>query len=210
MAHYGLTLITAPTSEPVSLAEAKKQCGVANDIDYHNEHLDTLVTAAREKVETDTGRALLTQTWDYSFDLFPCGLEPIYIPKSPVISITSLKYFDTTNTEQTLATTVYHPSRFLNREPAEIRLKKSQSWPALYGENGVITVRFICGYVTALAVPESLKQAIKLLVANWFENRSPNIIGTINSVELSYEALIAKWQTGDEFHTYGRSFEYAL
>jgi uncharacterized phiE125 gp8 family phage protein len=201
MANYGLTLVTAPTSEPLTLAEAKTQCGVATDIGYHNEQLEALVEAAREKVETDTGRALMSQTWDYEFDLFPCGLAPIYLPKNPVSSITHVKYYDTDGTQQTLATTVYHASRFLNREPAEVRLKKSQQWPSLYGEQGVISVRFVCGYANALAVPESLKSAVKLLLKAWFDHEEVN--------EDTYKALIAKWQTGDEFHQYGRSFSYA-
>lgn len=208
MASYGLTLYAAPTAEPLTLDEAKVQCGVAGDVTYHNEKLEALVKAAREKVETDTGRALMSQTWDMTFDLWPCGLGPIFIPKSPVSAITHIKYYDTSNVQQTLNTSVY--KTLLDREPAEIRLKNAQSWPSLYGETGVCVVRFVCGYASALAVPASLKQAIHMLVTHWFENRSPNIIGTINSdLQLTYNALITKWIVGDEFHSYSRSYAYA-
>lgn len=210
MPSYGLTLVTAPTSEPLTLAEAKRQCGVADDINAFNEQIESLTKAAREKVETDTGRALMSQTWDYTFDLWPCGLEAIYLPMAPVSSITSLKYYDTSNVQQTLATTVYDNSRFLNREPAEIRLKNAQSWPALYGEAGAVTVRFVAGYSSIFNVPESLKQAMKLLLKNWWDNPSATIVGTIQTENgFAYNALIDKWRLGDEFHQYGRSYQYA-
>ena len=209
MAQYGLTLITAPTIEPVSLAEAHLQCGVANDISYHDPKFSSLITAAREKVETDTGRAIITQTWDYTFDLLPCGLEAIYLPKNPVLSISSLKYYDTSNAQQTLSTSYY--MTLLDREPGEIRLKYQQQWPSLYGERGVVTVRFVCGYgSTPASVPQSLKHAMLLLISWWFEKREAVVLGTISkNLEQSYEALITKYITGDEFHSYSRSFEYA-
>ncbi len=203
MAQYGLTLVTAPTIEPITSAEARLQCGIADDAaGYHDPKLLSLIKAAREKVETDTGRAVIAQTWDYTFDLWPYGLEAIYIPKAPVSAITSVKYYDTTNVEQTLATSVY--KTFLDREPAEIRLKKSQQWPFLYGEQGVITVRFVAGYgAAATAVPESLKAAMLLLVSDWFENRDGE--RPTNTTPRAYDALIQKYLTGDEFHTYSRS-----
>jgi len=202
MATYGTTLVTAPAIEPITTAEAAQQCEVADGIAYHERKLNSLIQAAREKVETDTGRAIISQTWDYTFDLFPYGLEPIYLPKSPVSSVTSLKYYDTSNVQQTLATTVY--KTFLDREPAEIRLKYQQQWPFLYGEQGVITVRFVCGYgAAATAVPESLKAAMLLLIGTWFENREAEMPVITN--DRAYDSLIARFMTGDEFHCYGRT-----
>ncbi len=203
MAQYGLTLFTAPTLEPISSAEARLQCGIADDAaGYHDPKLLSLVKAAREKVETDTGRAIMAQTWDYTFDLWPYGLEPIYIPKAPVSAITSVKYYDQAGAQQTLSTSVY--KTFLDREPAEIRPKYQQQWPFLYGEQGVITVRFVAGYGAAVtAVPESLKAAMLLLVSDWFENRDGERPNTTSN--RAYDALISKFLTGDEFHTYSRS-----
>ena len=54
-------LVTAPTEEPVSLAEAKLHLRV----DYTNDDvlIGALITAARQHAENDTRRALVTQTW---------------------------------------------------------------------------------------------------------------------------------------------------
>lgn len=197
MAQYGLTLVTAPALEPITTAEARLQCGVADEsAAYFDSKLLPFVQAARKKFESDTGRAVMTQTWDYTFDLWPYGLEAIYIPKAPVSAITSVKYYDTNNAQQTLATSVY--KTFLDREPAEIRLKNGQQWPSLYGEQGVITVRFVAGYGDATnEVPEDAKSAIKLKLTDLFENRDEE--------SKAYRSFVEGFIFGDEFHTYSRS-----
>jgi len=70
-------LVTAPAFEPVSLADAKAQCRV--DVADDDALISGLVTAARQYVESETGMALITQTWDvfadefrHSMRLFPC------------------------------------------------------------------------------------------------------------------------------------------
>ena len=196
MAQYGLALITAPTSEPIQLAEAKVQCGIAEDVGYHDDALRMSIEAARLKVETDTGRALINQTWDLSLDCFPTGLDAIYIPKSPVSSITHVKYYDTSNVEQTLATSVY--KTIIAREPCEIRLKYQQQWPFIYSEAAVVTVRFVAGYgATYQSVPDGLRRIMLLLIHKDFDP-------SIGDIEDRYRDLIAQYTVGDEFHCYAR------
>jgi uncharacterized phiE125 gp8 family phage protein len=204
LARYGLSLITAPTVEPILLDEAKVQCGVAADVSYHDDALRMSIEAARQKVEADTGRALISQTWDLSLDCFPTGLDAIYIPKAPVSAITHIKYYDTSNVEQTLATTYY--KTLLTREPAEIRLKYQQAWPFIYSEAAVVTVRFVAGYGASYqSVPDGLRRAMLLLISTWFENPSATITGTIQTeAEFAYKALVANYTVGDEFHCYAR------
>jgi uncharacterized phiE125 gp8 family phage protein len=196
MAQYGLSLITAATSEPIQLDEAKVQCGVAADVSYHDDALRMSIEAARQKVEADTGRALISQTWDLSLDYFPAGLDAIYIPKAPVSAITHIKYYDTSNVEQTLATTYY--KTLLSREPAEIRLKYQQAWPFIYSEAAVVTVRFVAGYgSTYQSVPDGLRRAMLLLIHKDFD-------ASIGDTEDTYRAMIATYTVGDEFHCYAR------
>lgn len=199
MANYGLTLVTAPTWEPVTVSEAKKDCDLSQDSGYHDLRLKALIQAAREKVETDTGRALPAQTWDFRSDLFPCGTGPLYLPMPPLSSVTHVKYYDTNGDLLTFSSGSYKVVS--SREPAEIWLLRNQSWPSLYGEVDVVIVRIVCGYATALAVPESLKLAMRLLVKSWFVGETEN--------DSAYQALINKWLVGDEFHAYGRSVSYA-
>ena len=95
-----LSLVTAPTTEPVSLRLAKKQ--VRQDLDVDDDLLrDVIIPAARERGELATLRAWVSQTWDLVLDGFPgCGW--IEIPKPPLVSVQWVKYQDMQGTWHTM------------------------------------------------------------------------------------------------------------
>lgn len=64
-----LNLVTAPAVEPVSLAEAKLNMRV--DIDDEDDLVLSDVVAGRERVELETGRQLITATWQLWLNGFP-------------------------------------------------------------------------------------------------------------------------------------------
>src|SRR5688572_5645345 len=97
-----LTLVTPPVEEPVELDQAKLHLRETEDAE--DELIEGLVLAARQHVETDTARALITQTWDLTVDSLGCQIE---LPKPPVQSVTSVKYLDSEGVEQTLPTDQY-------------------------------------------------------------------------------------------------------
>lgn len=199
---YGLTLVTAPTIEPVDITEAREQCGIAQGNGAFDHQLLRLIKTARVWVEQRTDRALITQTWDYKFSCWPYGLDPIYVPKAPLSSVTSITYYDTAGASQTLATSVYKV--LSSREPGEIRLKASQSWVSLYNEPDVITIRFVAGYgSTTTSVPEPLRHAMLMLISHWFTTPSAVLVGSISKeIEFAVEALLASCSVGSEFHSY--------
>lgn len=81
-----LYLKEAPTTEPITLDEAKLHCKVDGAAD--NALITDLITAAREIGEKETNRAFITQTWQLTFDVQPDVIE---IPKAPLQSIVSIK-----------------------------------------------------------------------------------------------------------------------
>ena len=93
---------TAPSSEPITLAEAKLYLRVDTTAD--DALITALITAARETVERYTSRALVTQTITQVLDCFPgFGFR---LAVHPVQSITSITYKDSNGSDQTLADTV--------------------------------------------------------------------------------------------------------
>ena len=153
---------TAPTlqQEPVTVAEARKQCRIADSITYHDEELAALIQSAREMVENDTGIVCYTGSHTYQMTEWPDG-DLFELPDTrPVTSITSITYLDTDGTSQTLATTVYQLQTGAVKQ--FVRLKYGQSWPALRGDIHGITVTFVAGYATVLAVPPMVKLAVLL------------------------------------------------
>jgi uncharacterized phiE125 gp8 family phage protein len=161
-----IDVVTPPSSEPVSLAEAKA------DRRYTQTDQDAGITAkisaARDYVEQRVGYALVTQTRLATLDCFPDCCACIKIPGRN-IAVTSLKYIDrTTGTQLTLDPTAYvvdASGRYARIAPAY-----GTRWPATRSQPGAVQITFTSG-VAADAVPASLKQAILLIVGDIFENR---------------------------------------
>lgn len=171
-----LSLVTAPTVEPVSLAEAKLHCRVTSD--EETPLLETLITAARERAERATRLALLTQTWDLVLDAFPPELF-VELPKPPLASVTWVKYRDGAGAWQTWASTNYSVEAPSGPYAARgrINLLLGGSWPSTYGEAGDVSIRFVCGVTAATALPALLKTAMLLDIATFFQQREQVFTG---------------------------------
>ena len=103
-------VITAVATEPITRAEAKLHLGLDDMSGSHPDDaiIDALITAAREYGEQYTKRALAQQTLEASLDAFPDSDDDrIDLPRAPVASITSVKYTDTSGTEQTISGSAY-------------------------------------------------------------------------------------------------------
>jgi uncharacterized phiE125 gp8 family phage protein len=167
-----LAQTTAPTDEPVTLADMKEHLRV--ELHDDNDLITDLMRAAREHVEDFTNRQLMLATWTYTLRTFP-GSRIIELPKAPLSSVTSIKYDDDDGTEQTFSSDYY--SVYTNTEPGYVELDQDYNWESTYGDSQDVTITFVAGYATAAAVPFQLKHAIKLLVAHWYEHREAVIDG---------------------------------
>lgn len=152
---------TPPTSEPVSIVEARSQCRV--DGSDSDSDLTLYISAARTFVEEYTGTKLVSQTvlmqgWDFS-DLWS-------LPIAPIITLSSVKYLDTDGVEQTLSSSVYEMVN-TGLEP-HIRLKINQSWPSIRCASDAVRVTAIVGYAS---LPAPIKSAMLLIISSWFDSR---------------------------------------
>lgn len=157
-------LITAPSTEPVSLVEAKLQLRVTSTDD------DTLITAlivaAREAAEYEMQRAIISQTSEKALDMFPDAIE---LP--PTASITSVKYLDSNGDEQTLSSGSYTLDNASDSAPSWLTPAYGYSWPDTYLDVNAVKVRYVAGWADANAAPKSIKQWILLNVGHWYANR---------------------------------------
>lgn len=182
-----IKLVTGPASEPVSLDEAKAQLRVDGSDD--DTFISGLIAAAREHVEQTARRALITQTWHLSLDGWP-SCDEIELPKPPLQSVTSLIYKDSVGAQTTLPTANYIVDS--DSQPGRVVLAYGQSWPSgtLYPANP-IQVTYVAGYGAASDVPAWAKQAMKLIIGHWYENREETITGTIiKGIPLGAESLM--------------------
>lgn len=179
---HRLKLVTAPDAEPVSLALAKTHCNISISAD--DALVDSMIVAARRFAEKFTRRAFVTQTWDFFADNFPAcdrrnRWSAIQLPKPPLVSVTHVKYVDAAGTLQTISTDVYDLQQPTDG-PGQVFLKYGQSWPTSRCQANAVQIRFVAGYGTADAVPETIKKAILFMVGHWYENREGVVVGTIS------------------------------
>jgi uncharacterized phiE125 gp8 family phage protein len=185
-----LVLYSAPGLEPVSVEEAKLHLRL--QIDDDNAALGRLIAAARQYLEGICWRAFIHQTWDLYLDEFPD--EDIELAKGTLSSVTSITYVDDDGNTQTLATTEYLVDA--KREPGRIALAYGKSWPSTREQYNAVAVRFVVGYgALASSVPDAIKQAILILVADLYGNRASEVIGTISAeIRFSAHQLVAPYR----------------
>lgn len=158
-------------------------------------YVSGLVKSARRWIENTYGLALVTQTWDGSFDEFPWDDGKIVIPKYPLQTITSVTYYD----DDLSTSTVFSSTKYqvdTAKRPPRIVIKDGESWPtdSLRLSSGVV-VRFVAGYGAASAVPEDIKHAIKLLVGQLYTHREPEVTdATIARVEFAVDSLLSDYK----------------
>lgn len=186
----GLTLVTAPASEPLTTAEAKSHLRV--DISDDDTLIDAYVKAARQYVEEELGRALITQTWDYTLDEFPSDGSAIQLPKPPLVSVTSVSYVDTSGVTQTLSSSNYIVNTGTLK--GEITLAYGASWPATREQAKAVTARFVAGYGAASAVPESIRTAVRLALGDFYDLRSASIVGESHVTNPAVAALLGPYR----------------
>lgn len=182
-------LVTPPATEPVSLAEAKLHLKAETSAD--DTLISALIVAARQHIEVQLRRSLVTQTWRATFDGFPRASEGFRLLKGPVQSVTSVAYVDDAGVTRTLAGSVYAPPNYDDAVPV-LALAPDQSWPSYRRQQGAVTVTYVAGYGSAAAVPQAIKQAILFLVGHWYAFREAVIVGEAPAaLPLGVEALIA-------------------
>ena len=167
--------------------------------------INTLIKAARQHVEDWTARRLITQTWDWKEDSFrkmlSCWGNYIVVPLPPFQSVTSFGYTDPDGVSQTwAATTGYQIDIPVGPWARKARIMPAYgvAWPSTRTETfNAVTLRFVCGYGAASAVPQPIKEAMLLLIGHWYEHREAvnigNIVNLVTLVPLGFEELIRQF-----------------
>lgn len=166
------TIIPPTGPEPISVEEAKTVCRIDEDLDAENMYLQSLIVAARLRIERDTGRKLLRQTAATSRFYWPRE-RYLLIPTLPVHTVVGITY-QTVEGPQTLPAERYALFLYENQY-ATAHLIDGAPWPSVTMVYPGVTTVFTCGYDS---VPEDLVQALRSLVAYWYDNREAAIAST--------------------------------
>lgn len=177
----GLRLVTPPTTEPVTLADVKAALRV--DFTDDDALIAGFLSSAREWVERSIQSKLALQTWELVSDGFPTA--EIILPFGPVQSITSIKYNDEGDVEQTLASDSYSLDN-VNVYPSVI---PADQWPSTIDTFDAVRVRFVVGYSDGTLVPSPIRSAIILKVKELYDGEDSGDV--VHNLLVNYYQMVA-------------------
>ena len=173
---YGkLVLKPGPDSTVVSLPEAKTFLRIDSDYDDDDAYITSLINVATSVVEEFTRRKLISQTFNIFYDEFPSYID---LQIGEVASVTHIKYYDTSNSLQTLAASNYDVDTKIR--PGRIYESENGDFPDTFERPNAVEVEFVVG-ATAGEVPAPIKQAMFIVIGRYYENRQDVVTGTIAS-----------------------------
>ena len=184
---FTLTRTTAPASALISTADAKAHCRVDHDDD--DTFIDGLVSAAQRVLDGPqgmVGKALVTQSWTLTRERL-MGRDRLQIPVMPFGSVTTLRYYDADNVEQT-ANVANDYTVFGNEDYGYI--EPVTAWPAMYDRPDALELVFVAGYGGLSAVPANIIHAAKMMVGHWYENREAVVDYSVNNVPIAVHDLV--------------------
>lgn len=153
-----MRVITAPTVEPVTLAEVRAQIGITDATDTSSDAIITRrITEARQWAEDYMQRALITQTQEVRLDSFygrharlnadsRCT-EIVKLPFPNLLSVVSVKYIDVDGVEQTVSSADYVVDT--HSLVGNVRPAYGVAWPATRDEGNAVRIQYTCGYGVA-------------------------------------------------------------
>lgn len=165
-------LVVEPTVEPLTIQEAKDHLRFPSSSDEDG-LVDGWIRSARQRAEIETGRQLITATWDVRFTRFP--EYEIELPYPPLQSVTSVTYRGADGSLHVLASTEYQidapggPTAPAGR----IRPAYGVSWPTTQpGAFDAVTIRLVAGYGNLPeAIPGPIRTAMLIMIGDLSEGR---------------------------------------
>lgn len=178
--------VTQPPVEPVSLAEAIDWARADDGTSATNAALNMLIKAMREYAENLTGRAFVQRRLAL---ILPCWERRMNLLSPPLVSVQSVKYYDSNNALQTLDPTLYSVETW--KEPGQIVQNFTAVWPATYYRDDAVRVDYTAGYDEVAGtspsdyttnLPASLKLWMHARIATLFNQRDQLMMNNMMAI----------------------------
>lgn len=182
-----VTTLEAPAAEPVGLAEAKEFLRISGS---GEDNLVTgLIASAWARIEEAVGLALISRTLRVTLDGWPMAMNArrrMTLPVRPAGALAAVRIVRHGVPENLTAQFVLTPGR-------AARLAWVSGYLPWTGPGKVIEIDYVAGFGEASSdVAESLRLAVKLLVAHTYQSRGLEGRGDLLPADVS--ALIAPWR----------------
>lgn len=164
------TTTTPSTGVVVSLSDAKAFLRLDAGFTAEDGEIAGLIVAAASEIERETGLRLLTQTVRLQASEFR-DLDHFQV--GPIVSISSVSYLDPAGATVTLGPSAYES--FGADLEYGLRPAFAARWPSVRRTRDAVRVVAVIGYGAAADIPAPIQLAIKMLVADWYENREDTV-----------------------------------
>ena len=167
------SLITPPTAEPLTLAEAKSFLSITGDT--KDTMLNDLIAMARQYAEQYTKRSLMPQSYQAVYTSSIEGTR--YLPSGPLRSIVSVKLEDKLGNSSSVPTADY-----------EVNLPESYVTFDRELRADFIKILYNTGYADAAQIPTLIKRGMLLHIKELYNN-------TLSGAKLSLDAVDTIYRT---------------
>ena len=204
MSRYSLVVETEPGGEPVTRGQAAVWCKIDSTDADEMALLDALIQASREWCENYCRRSFAKRTLKMSMDVFP---DVIYLPRGPVLSLTSLKYINQSGVLTDVDTAIYQTD--FDSVPGRIALNFGSVWPIpKFGAINAVQVIYDAGYSPddsgsptdfGANVPAAIKAAMRQLIEHWYDHRSAVELENVQALEVPFtvKAVLSPYEIRD-------------
>lgn len=163
--------ISAPPIEPITTEEAKRWLSVGDGFNtsMDESEIDNLIVAAREGVEDEMQKPIIIREFQTTYDRISnkhlryfCTDFFMELPKQPIVSIVSVKYFDEDNVEQTVDSSEYYfdSKKIVFKDLTHTTMRAYKSF----------VINYTAGFSTTQAgVKNDIKTALKYHLADFWK-----------------------------------------
>jgi uncharacterized phiE125 gp8 family phage protein len=169
-----IKVITPAVNPIIALSELKAHLYIVGDAD--DTELTNKMNEVKNLAESFTNRFFLNTVAEYALDSFPIELREIWIPKPPLVSVSKVEYYDTSGVLQEMDLSDFYVDT--RSTLGRLVLKSGKSFPITETDRpNAVIITFTAGYgANTSDLPLDLKSALKLLIANNWENRQEDFV----------------------------------
>lgn len=176
------------TTAAITTAEAKQHLRILHNDD--DTYIDSLAAAAQQTVESYCNIILFRTTVIQYADTWADAGELYFAPvkNSDAVAITNIQYYNTNGVLTTWGATNYV---FAKTTPLRIGLSDTGTLPTIQNRLNAIEITYSVGVSSASLIPKALKQAILILVGQWYENRQVAVVGrSVGTIPMTAKYLM--------------------
>ncbi len=184
---------TAPAAEALPVAALREHLRLGSGFEIAEDSAETaalagFLRAAIATIEARTGKVLLTRRFRMQLDDWRDRLGQA-LPLAPVIAVEAIEIDDGRGTVTTVPVENW---RLLPDGQRPVILPAGVMLPHV-PRSGLVTITFTAGFgSTWSAVPADLGQAVMMLAARYYEDRS--FEGSAGAMPFGVSALIERWR----------------